>query len=276
MDSATRETEDELEPYRRSNPALDMVAMLTAVLGKTLDMPLRPQDEALFEGTEPFRFGPDGSRQAWSIGEGPLAVLVHGYSGRGVQMATLARRLAAEGFRSIFFDAGGHGASRPEKIGFFTFIDDTRDLTAHLDTPVHALVGHSAGALAMMRARGLYGVAAEKYAAISAPLFPYVPLESMRGRGVPEAGLDYIKAILSEQFQMSWSSLAAGDAYLPEAGKKLLAVYDTTDERVRHTDADALAGLWPGTRIVKPAGYGHNRILQAGETLDAVADFLKA
>ncbi|MBV1885713.1 MAG: lysophospholipase [Parvibaculaceae bacterium] len=257
-----------------SNDALDLVAFLSAVLGKAKVLPLRPQDEALLEGIDSFRFGPDGSRKAWSIGEGPLVVLVHGYSGRGVQMATLARHLAAKGFQCMFFDAGGHGESQPEKIGFSTFIRDTRDFFAHIRMPVYALIGHSAGALAMMRARELYGVSAEKYGVISAPLFPYVPLESMRATGAPEEALDYMKAVLSDQFEMSWSALTGGESFAAEADKSLLAVYDTEDPMVRHTDAERVADLWSNATVVKTAGYGHNRILQAEETLAAVADFV--
>lgn len=259
-----------------SNPALDLIAPLGAALSTAAELPLRPQDAALLEGAEPFRFGPDASRQAWSLGQGPVAVLVHGYSGRGVQMAPLARHLADRGFRCVFFDAGGHGASRPERIGFHTFINDTRDLIAHLDTPVQAMIGHSAGGLAMMRARALYGLSAATYAVISAPIFPYVPLETMRAKGAPEAAIEYFKAILSDQFQMSWSALAGGQAFAPEPGKPLLAVYDNADTKVRPADADALAAIWPGARVVRTDGYGHNRILRAEATLTAVAASLGA
>ncbi|MBV1934222.1 MAG: alpha/beta hydrolase [Parvibaculaceae bacterium] len=263
------ETSDHL-----SNEALDLAASLTGALGTSRILPLRPQDEALLEGIDSFRFGAGGSRKAWSIGEGPLVVLVHGYSGRGVQMATLARKLAADGFHCVFFDAGGHGASQPERIGFFTFINDTRDLLAFLGKPVHALIGHSAGALAMMRARELYGLSAERYGVICAPVFPYVPLETMRATGAPEPALDYMKAVLSDQFQMSWSDLAAGHSFAAEAGKEFLAIYDTADLTVRHSDAEVLAEIWPNAKVVKTDGYGHNRILKAEETLAAVADFI--
>lgn len=258
-----------------TNPALELAAGLTAALGKAKVLPLRPQDAALLDGLDTFRFGVNGSRLAWSVGQGPLVILVHGYSGRGVQMAALARKLAVEGLRCVFFDAGGHGASTPEKISFSTFMTDTRDIMAHLGEPVHALIGHSAGALAFMRARAMLDISAQKYGLISAPLFPYVPLATMRGKGAPEQSLDYVKAVLCDQFQMSWASLINGDAFAPETGKQVLAVYDTADQRVRHTDADEIASLWPGTRIFKTGGYGHNRILKAPEVLEAVCEFVK-
>ena len=258
----------------RSAPELDLVAQLAAELGNSRQMPLRPKDQALLEGADTFRFGPDDSRIGWSLGEGPLVILVHGYSGRGIQLAKIARQIASKGFQCIFFDAGGHGDSRVEKIGFFTFMNDTRDIFRHFDAPVYALIGHSAGVLGMMRARKLFGLRAQKYGVICAPLFPYVPLDAMRLGGAPEQTITYIKAILSDQFQTSWSSLVSGISFEADAGKPLLAVYDLQDEMVSHGDAEALRKIWPETTIVKTQGYGHNKILQAPETINAVLDFL--
>ncbi len=259
----------------KSTPLLELVATLTARLGKAVDMPLRPQDSTLLEDMESFRFGPSYSRLAWSTGDGPLVILVHGYSGRGVQMAPLAIKLAEEGFRCVFFDAGGHGASDAEKVGFATFMNDTRDIIAHLGEPVQALIGHSAGGLALMRARSIFGFAAQKYGIISAPIYPYVPLVNMRGRGAPEDALSYVKAVLCDQFQLGWSSLVKGDSFAPEEDKELLAIYDTEDPMVRHTDADEIAALWPDATVIKTHGYGHNRILKANETLDAFVNLIK-
>jgi pimeloyl-ACP methyl ester carboxylesterase len=263
-----------IEAFRQSNPALELAGSLAIALGQSVPMALRPQDEVLIADADEFRFGPGQSRLGWSIGDGPTAILVHGYSGRGVQMAALAREIAKQGFRAVFFDAGGHGASDPEKIGFSTFVSDTRDIVRHIGGPIYAMIGHSAGGLAMMRARALHDARAEKYAVIAAPLFPYVPLETMQKRGASEDALQYVKAILADQFQTTWSSLAAGIAFEPEPGKPLLAIYDRSDERIRHSDADVLGERWPGATVRKTEGYGHNRVLQAPETLEAISRFL--
>jgi pimeloyl-ACP methyl ester carboxylesterase len=263
-----------MEEFGCSCPDLELAGVLALALGKTTPLPLRPRDEALLANTVEFRFGANQSRLGWTIGKGPVVLLVHGYSGRGVQMATLAREIAKCGFRAVFFDAGGHGASRAEKVGFFTFINDTRDIVAHLGEPLFAMIGHSAGGLAMMRARGLYGAKAGRYVLIAAPFYPYVPLETMQRQGAPAETIPHIKAILSDQFQTTWAALVGGIAFDPEPDARLLAIYDTADERVRHSDAELIGSRWPGTHVVKTSGYGHNRILQADETLKAVAKFL--
>lgn len=260
----------------QSTPELDGAGQLTRLLGHSLPMPLREQDEALLAHGRAFRFGANESRHGWSFGEGPLVMLVHGYSGRCVQMVQIARSIAALGFECVIFDAGGHGASRAEKIGFFTFMNDVRNLNEHLDRPLHAMIGHSAGGLAMMRARDVYGVRAKMYGVISAPFYPYVPLNSMRASKAPEAAIQLTKVSLSDQFQTPWSTLVAGEAFLPEEeGRPLIAIYDRDDDRVQHSDAELIASLWPGTEVVKTSGYGHNRILQAAETLAALRGFMQ-
>lgn len=239
-------------------------------------MPLRPQDAELLTGTQTFRFGEDDSRVAWSIGEGPLVLLVHGWGGRGTQMAGLARSLAAAEFRCVFFDAGGHGDSRTEYVGFSTFIADSRDLTRAMGEEVFAWIGHSAGALGMMRSRALHGVKAARYVCISAPRFPYVPLVTLKkNTGASDEVLEHVKPILAAQFQTSWAALVEGEAFLPEPGKPLLLAYDRNDERVPDTDADFIAEVWPGAEVIKTEGLGHNRILQAPEVWLRVRDFLR-
>jgi hypothetical protein len=54
----------------------------------------------------------------------------------------------------------------------------------------------------------------------------------------------------------------------------LLAIYDRDDTRVDHGDAERIAGLWPGCRIVKTEGLGHNRILQDAGVIEAVTGYL--
>lgn len=240
-------------------------------------MPLRAKDAELLVGARTFRFGPEDSRVAWLIGEGPLIVLVHGWGGRGVQMAGLARFLAAEGYRCVFFDAGGHGDSRTEYTGYSTFIADSRDLAHALNEPAFAWIGHSAGALGMMHARALHGIGADRYVCICAPRFPYVALETLKKhRGAGDEVLEHVKPILAAQFQTGWLALEEGEAFAPEKDKPLLLAYDRDDELVRHADADFVAARWPGAKVVKTDGYGHNRILRAPEVWAAVREFLRS
>lgn len=246
---------------------------LATRLRRSDPMPLRPRDQALLQGTTRFTFG-DG-RVGWSIGDGPLVLMVHGWGGRGVQLAVLAHRLATEGYRCVFFDAGGHGDSRAEGVGFDTFIEDTSSLTRIVGEPVRAWIGHSAGALGMMAARKLRGLSADCYVCVCAPRYPYVPIETLERRlAVTDEVLSHVKTILAAQFATTWEDLEQNAAFHPDP-KPLLLAYDRGDERVRHHDADAIAAIWQGAEILKTDGHGHNKILQAPELGEAVCRMLR-
>ena len=269
-----------MSPLANTPPAAaktleETAASLARRLTISHPMPLRPQDAALLEGTESFRFGPDDSRLAWSVGKGPLVLLVHGYGGRGPQMAGLAHALASDGFRCVFFDAGGHGDSRSEPIGFNTFINDVGALTRFMGGKVHTWIGHSAGGLGMMASRELRETSADRYVCISAPYFPYIPLESLkRNAGASDEALELVKLVLAKQFETAWEDLQNGNSYPHEYGKPFLLAHDLNDEVARHGDADRISAQWPGAEVLKTSGYGHNKILQAPEVWSAVREFV--
>lgn len=237
--------------------------------------PFRPQDRAILERARRIEFGNRPKRVAWILGEGPLVIFVHGWGGRAGQMATLARHVADQGYQSVVFDGRAHGESAGRRIGFDNFIDDIVDLAAHLGQPLHACVGHSAGALCMMVARRLKGLRAARYVCLCAPFAPYVPIHEIRKRLNPsEAILRRCEAFFAGQFDMSWTQMAQGDAFRGDGRDPLLLVYDFDDERVDHADAERIRALWPSARIVKTTGLGHQKVLREPRVLAEVTDFL--
>ena len=51
--------------------------------------------------------------KAWSWGNGPTVLLVHGWNGRATQLGGFVEPLVARGYRVVAFDAFGHGESPP-------------------------------------------------------------------------------------------------------------------------------------------------------------------
>jgi pimeloyl-ACP methyl ester carboxylesterase len=223
--------------------------------------PLRPQDDALLARCESFRFGPGQNLAGWSVGRGPDVFLVHGWGGCGVQMGKLALALAEAGYRARFFDAYGHGASAPGPVGFDTLMADCAALQEAAGVTPHAWIGHSAGALAAMAGRRTHGLRASRWVCIAAPLLPYVPIEQLRNAGIPAPVTDRIEPMIAAQFRSDWAALKAGHAWQPDPEAALLVAYDDDDTMVHPEDGDAITALWPGTRLVRTSGCGHNRIL---------------
>jgi Serine aminopeptidase, S33 len=248
---------------------------LLELIERSPRMPLRDEDAARLAAMKSWQFGNEGAKRAWSIGSGRLAILVHGWGGIGAQMAPLAAAIAAAGFRCVLFDALGHGQSGSGRIGFDRFGDDVAELCASLCEMPYALIGHSAGALGMMAARYRHGLSAQHYVCLAMPLFPYVPLETLKARfHFADEQLLPLKPVLAGQFDRSWPALEAGCVFAQNPGGQLTLVYDRADPRVRHTDADTIAALWPDARVMKTDGLGHNRILRNPEVIAAIDTML--
>ncbi|WP_293450107.1 alpha/beta hydrolase [Phenylobacterium sp.] len=238
--------------------------------GRLAPMPLRPQDEALLAQCESFHFADSRRLAGWSVGEGRAVLLVHGWGGRGAQMAKIALALADHGFRAVFFDAGAHGNSDPMPMGFDRFMEDAAELQACVGQAPYAWIGHSAGALAMMSARRTHGIAAERFVCIATPFFPYVPIERMQRSRAPQAALDLVKVRIAAQFEASWTQLEGGLAWRPDPAQALMFAYDAADEVARPSDADAILSACPAAALVQTEGLGHNRILQSDKVISAI------
>jgi Serine aminopeptidase, S33 len=248
---------------------------LLELIANSPRMPLREDDAAQLSLMEPFSFGYGVERRAWSVGAGPLIMLVHGWGGIGAQMAPLAMALAAAGFRCVLFDALGHGQSAEGKIGFDTFANDTAALCDDLGASPKAMIGHSAGALGMMAARYRHRLSAEYYICLAMPLFPYVPLETLKEKyGFADQQLLPLKPLLAAQFGRSWADLENGCVFADDPQGQLTLIYDCADPRVQHRDADRIASLWPDANIIKTDGLGHNRILRDPQVITAIKTLL--
>lgn len=105
----------------------------------------------------------DGTRlhtRTWGPVDGPLAVLVHGWTCNVTNFPRQVEHLVARGYRVIGYDQRGHGASEAGAFAFSTGVlaDDLHAvLDAHVPDGRQALlVGHSMGAITIMAWAGKY------------------------------------------------------------------------------------------------------------------------
>lgn len=232
------------------------------------------EQEAMAQARK-LRYGAGQQNVAWTWGEGPLVMFVHGWGGRAAQMAPLALHVANLGFRSVAIDVTGHGESPKRHTRWAYFLRDIAASTQTLRENVYAWVGHSAGALSMMAARGLKGISAQRYVCICAPSHPFPPINVIRKRLNPKKGVvERYQAYIAAQFETTWDRLETGCSYV-NAGKEMLLFYDETDRFVPHAEGDKIKALCPGARLLKTSAYSHQKILAAPELARAVGDFLK-
>ncbi|MFD5214302.1 alpha/beta hydrolase [Microbacterium sp. NPDC058345] len=211
----------------------------------------------------------------WGAGT-RAALLMHGWSGRASQFATLVRDLVAEGYRVYAFDAPAHGAS----AGFRT---DVRDWIAaaqrisDTDGPLDLVVGHSFGAFAALAAvRG--GLRADRIVSIAGAgrvdaffdEFARTLRMSTRTRTAFEASFHRRLGMSRAETDAQFDSLIEP---LPP-GTELLVIHDADDRALAARNAaDLHAAHAERSRLLLTHGLGHNRPLGSDAVLDAVLAF---
>jgi len=235
---------------------------------------LKNQDKEILSQAKRIEFGPNNSKTAWSWGEGPLVILVHGWGSCGAHMGVLATMLASKGFQSVAIDITGHGDSTGRRINFRDFYQDIGTLVRFLDQDVYACVGHSAGGLCMMAARELENLSAKKYVCISAPQKPYPPINLIRKKlGVSDAVIKRYKNFLADQFNCRWGDITRR-VYSSDSESQLLLIYDKSDRFVDHMDGDEIKAYWPSATLVKTWGIKHSQQIRSPVIQEKVVEFL--
>ena len=109
---------------------------------------MQPRAHPVLDSGHRFYVHAGGHRLAvWSWGDGPTALLLHGWGGRSEQLAPFVPPLLAAGFSVIAPDAPGHGESSGRRSSMLAFAEALEAVASRVG-PVRAFIGHSGGAAA--------------------------------------------------------------------------------------------------------------------------------
>ncbi|HYH06817.1 MAG TPA: alpha/beta hydrolase [Thermoanaerobaculia bacterium] len=232
------------------------------------------RERAILAEATPFevRLGVETRIQAWKWGSGPMILLVHGWEGRGSQLASFVQPLVAAGYSVVTFDAPGHGASSGNRSSLPHFAWAVRGVAGA--TAPHAIIAHSLGCAATTLALR-DGLATQRLVFIAPPLNPsdYV------GRfgeilNITRPVLDKMRSRIEERFLRNWSDYAL-DATARTMTTPLLVVHDRDDDDTFHAEGAALTEAWPGARMITTTGLGHRRILRDERVIEAATQFIR-
>jgi pimeloyl-ACP methyl ester carboxylesterase len=236
-------------------------------------MPSRPSP--VMASGHRFYIHSGGHRLAvWSWGDGPTALLLHGWAGRSDQLAPFVRPLLAAGYSVIAPDAPAHGDSSGESASVLAFADAFEAVAARVG-PVHAFLGHSAGAAAGALAmhRGV-PVGRAVFVAPVASLADVVMRFAWQ-LDIPPWTADAMRRRFESRLGVPMSALEVS-ALARGASTPLLVFHDPADREVPWHDAAAIAQAWPGARLVDVPRVGHNRILRDPSVVARAVSFLTA
>lgn len=288
---AVRPVEEAARPPRR--PSLreraEFLAIRSAFRAGSLLAPGLTAERALRYFMEPTRIPRPGWEQelagsarrqvlrtgvvAYSWGQGPKVLLIHGWDGRGTQMGRIAQAFVEAGYEAVALDLPGHG----ESPGTFAHVPLAMEAIVAAGEEIgefEAVVGHSFGAAASLYA--VYqGLSAKKVVYVAGPnrftdLFDrycaWVGVTGSARLHFHEKAAKFVDIDPVENFPGNWA------AKIDQPG---LVVHDRNDEDVPFTDAEALQFAWKKSRFLITARLGHRRVLKSKEVIAAIVDFVR-
>ncbi len=209
---------------------------------------------------------------AWAWGSGPVALLVHGWEGRGSQLGSFVEPLVNAGMTVVAFDAPGHGDSPEHRLYLTDLADTVADVAAAVG-PLHAIVAHSFGAAAVLLAHQRAHLIAPRNILVS----PNVLIDEALDRFAHLVGLDpddrtALEARLADQTAVGIADLALPNL-VATRDEALLVIHDTDDREVPLRHGEQLAATWPNATLHTTNNLGHRRILRDADVLALTTAF---
>lgn len=213
-----------------------------------------------------------GDVRAYTWGEGPRVVLVHGYGGRAAQLTPYVEPLRARGFGVVAYDAPGHGASEGSSIALPEVALALHGVVAHFGG-AHAVIAHSVGGAATCLAVH-QGLPVTRIALVAPPADLSLWFERFAtGLRVPEALLSGVRRQVERRLHAPLSTFNA-EAMGAGIHVPMLVIHDDRDREVPFAHGERVAKSVPMGSLVKTTGLGHRRILAHADVVSQVVSFV--
>lgn len=233
----------------------------------------RPEAENIWYASSRKRFLKNGLHiNEWGVEGQPKIMLVHGWEGRGTQMAAFAGPLVIAGYHVIAIDGPAHGESPGNETNAGIFSRALVEVQKELGD-VRAVIAHSFGGGCSILASG-FGLKVDKIVMIASPsdyakvvrnFLDFVPLSSYSEKA--------FYRILSHKAQVKLE-----DINITTLGKNIsvpvMIVHDKNDKEVGFQNAQWLHEAWPQSKLLITEGLGHRRILKDPEVIRKVVEFI--
>ncbi len=237
--------------------------------------PRRPVGDAAFLASgSRFTVESQGQRlAAWEWGDGPAAVLVHGWGSGAGRFGALGAALLQAGFRVVAYDAPAHGESSGRFASLPEFARALGDVAKTVGA-IHGLVGHSLGGAAVAMAMR-HGVSARRAVLLAPPADVRIFSDLFaRSLAIAPAVQETMHRNLERRLRIVWD-----DLHIPSLVRELpapaLIVHDRDDSDVPFAHGEEIVSAWAGSRLEITTGLGHRALLRSPSVITTTVEFLK-
>jgi len=219
----------------------------------------------------------DAHLPAWTWGpaEARPVLLVHGWEGRGGQLASFVPALRAAGFRVVAFDGPGHGRS-PLQRSSAAHMALAVERMAQAVGPLAGVVAHSVGGAATALAQRLGRGSLDLGRCVL--IAPPVDAQRFFDGFCRQLGLEgALRAAVADRIERELGVAVASidvRACTPFLRAPMLLLHDQVDREVAFENARTFVSSWPGAKLVVTRGLGHRAILRDPDVVSATAAFI--
>ena len=217
---------------------------------------------------------PDINREivVYQYGDSPKKVLlVHGWSGRGTQMAVMAKQLLENGYSVLSFDAPGHGKA-PGKRSMMPFFYKAIEFLDDRYGPFTASIGHSLGGMALLKAANKASF--EKIIVVgTANSISHITNEFARNMHMNDKVATKIKAYFDRRYRTDLDALS-GAVSAAQVPIPTLVIHDVHDVDVSVTCAYEIHSSLPYGELLITEGLGHRKILGDAQVIKKILESL--
>lgn len=199
-------------------------------------------------------------------------LLVHGWSGRGTQLHSIANKLLKCGYSTVSFDAPAHGKAPGKTSDMTEFIAAILELDKQYG-PFEFAIGHSLGAMAVLNSikRGLK---VKKAVTIGAgDIIEDIMNSFTKSLGMEVATGKLMIKLFEKKFGETINSYSAYIA-AQEVKIPVLVVHDEDDADVPVNAAHHIAKHLEKAEVMITKGLGHRKILGDSKVIKKIIEFL--
>ena len=202
-------------------------------------------------------------------------LFIHGWTGRGTQIANYIKPLNSIGYRVISFDGPAHGNTPGKQTSVLEFTDVVIALDRQFG-PFDAAITHSFGGMVLAYAMSL-GLKVDRIACICPPKNFQVLIDNFqRILTLPDSVMKVmLRKIYASHGQILRDAVDTSNNVKNFSSAGLI-IHDEDDIEISWHSGEEIAQAWPGSRFIKTSGLGHRRIIHDKAVIKHIVDFLKA
>jgi hypothetical protein len=207
--------------------------------------------------------------RVYEWGSGPVILLVHGWSGRALQLDSFIEPLLAMGYQVVAFDHKGHGDSSSTFSSYPEFVRGTMLVSEHYEAELYGVVAHSIGSNSAFKVSENFSRPLKMVAVAPMERFMEV-LEKMRMQiGIDEHLFDGVIKQIERDSRVCLADVCQLD-YDKIKRHNILLVHDKFDRMNKISGSYEIQKNLMDTDLHETEMLGHSRILSNPGVVDRV------